>query len=129
MAEIIMDDSQWPIVLVRFPKDWTYAEWQTFVGRMSGYARRDVPFAIVNDARRARQPNAKERAELATWTRTPYVAGNLSASGIVVSNPVQRAVATAVSWLVHVPFPYEHFTSVVDAEAFCRRHLEGRKAA
>lgn len=129
MAEIIVDDSRWPILRIRFPAEYTQAEWSAHVVKVLAAARRGQPFVIVNDARKAQGPNAKQREELARSTQDRYFRAHIRAVAIIVDSPVLRAIATAISWISPFPFPFEHVANEHDALEFVLKHLDERRVA
>lgn len=128
MAEITVDDSLFPIVHIRFPRQWTQLEWDAHVARVLVTVKRGA-CVIVNDARRAPMPNARERKSIADANQSEHFRRNVKAVGVVISNPALRAVGGLINLVAGTSVPQQHFATAVEAEEWCRAQLAAKRVA
>lgn len=132
MAEIIVDESKWPLVVVRYPAEYDLQDWLTHGNRLNSILDREVPFAYIAETSMARPANSAERkisgdshrARHAAWEK--YCLG----CGVVLRSAINRGVLTAIQWLHPYPYPMEAFATYEQAETWVLRKLrEGPQLA
>jgi hypothetical protein len=120
-----VDESDWPIVLVRTPVEPSIENTQRLLDATDRLFAKKTPFALVIDARRSRFPGAVVRRMLAEYQRDHedefrrYVVADAN----VVSSPMLRGVVTAVNWLAPPTHPVRTFESVGEALVWAREQL------
>ena len=97
-----VDDSAWPLVIVRIPPVLDTAAIESMFRGMDGVVDRKSRFAAMIDTRELSQfPNAVERKTIATWMteRTTAEALYNLGNAVVMTSPSARAVFTAIQWI------------------------------
>jgi hypothetical protein len=124
MGQIAFDDSQWPIVVVRYPKEIEQADFTAHLERVSTYVRRAEPWGMFNDSRGAGQPNARQRQAIATFydQHEALVREHWRGTAIIFDSPLIVGVLTALTWLRPPPHPFKPFSNADEG----RRWLEER---
>jgi hypothetical protein len=121
---IDLDRSRFPLVVLRASAKHTQADWD---GMMEGMISliKTAPFALINDTRGSRMPDAIQRRSIATMyaDHEAEVRKNFLASGIVGSSSLVNGVLTALNWLKPPPHPVKVFRSVEAAEAWVLTHF------
>lgn len=127
MAEITVDETRTPIVLITFPNECTVADYQQAVDRYVTIARRGRRVAWLTDLRAFNPlmaPGPVRRA--ATELRAPHVellASVSAAEARVLTSNIVRGLSAAFNWLTPVPWPIAHFREMENAEAWLHTQL------
>lgn len=119
MTGIDLDRSRFPLVILHASVRHTQADWdQMMVGMIDLVTT--APFALINDTRGSRMPDAVQRRSIAQMysEHEADVRRNFLASAIVGSSTVVNGVLTAINWLKPPPHPVKVFRSVEAAEAW-----------
>jgi len=126
MAAIDVDDTRWPLVVIRWPSG-AIAETdvEEFLRRSVSHLGRHERFASLHDGVRASGLDSKGRKRM-----SDHVNANREllkrwhvAAAIVSSSAMVRGVVTAVNWLSPPPFPQRQFATREEAEAWLRGML------
>jgi hypothetical protein len=101
MSRILIDDSRWPLVFLRYPATFTDAEWEEHLARVVQFVRRDEPWGMLNDSRGAAAPNAKQRKRVSEMyiSHEPFVRRNWRGTAVVFDSLLVAGAVTAISWL------------------------------
>jgi hypothetical protein len=126
---IELDDTAFPLLLVRFGPDWTQQEFDGYLGWYLARLRRRQRLAIVFDATQARAPSAVERRQQADFLREHEALLKLHCVGaaFAISSTVIRGALTAIFWIQ--PPVYEHtvVSTVAEGTSWARKRLGARQ--
>ncbi len=120
MARVLIDDSQWPLVLITWPEHpVTDEDVDVFVAER----RKQVPrgkHVTLHLTEGGSGLRSRQRRRMAEYLRedAELVRGRLLASALVARNPVIRGMITALSWLTSPPFTQRVFADRASAEAW-----------
>lgn len=121
MAEVEIDETQWPIVIVRMPRVVSTPEFVAYLAKLSEIRSRRIDYALVLDARASLGLSALHRRMQAEYidagihiTRT-YLKG----FAFVARHAFQRGALTAIFWLRHPAWPHRVFDSASEAKRWC----------
>ncbi len=114
MACVFVDESEWPVVMVRWPADATNEEIGAHFDYMLVLLARGEPFVVIVDMDSIRRQSAAKRklagarlAELEASTSPVLVA-----VAYVADHWLARAVLTTITWMSPPPFPTREFRTV-----------------
>lgn len=121
----IIDESEWPILVVRWPNELTLAEVDEHFEEMLALALRGGPIAVLVDMTGAGIPPAHHRQHAAKKLAEVYAESGDRIAGVahVIRSPLVRGVLTAVYWVSAPPFPKEVFGTRAEALDWCRSRL------
>lgn len=121
MAEVEIDETQWPIVVVRMPRVVSTPEFVAYLAKLSEIRARRVDYALVLDARASLGLSALHRRMQAEYidagihiTRT-----HLKGFAFVARHAFQRGALTAIFWLRQPAWPHRVFDSAAEARRWC----------
>jgi hypothetical protein len=119
------DDSQWPLLQIRYGMRISGDEADAYHRTLRGYLMLREPFVVLADARAAEVPPPRERQRMADFIRETEALSRRCVAGmaLVMRTPAGRGVLTAVLWLKTPPFPMRAFGTVQEAAAWCRQQL------
>ena len=122
---IEIDESDLPLLRVAYrglPDEQT---WKDHFVWLSDFVRREQRFAAVVDVRQGGQTIPTHRRQFAEWLKRDWVLVKRHSlgAGVIVANPMQRGLITAVTWLVPMPNPIKVVSTPTDAEVFARKCL------
>jgi hypothetical protein len=125
MGAPVIDESEWPLVVVIYPRIMRIDEEEKYYERLAGYLDRGERFAVLLDARPADVPNALERARIvAFWQKTAKLSARyLAGVALVVKTTLGRGVLSAVLWLYTPPFAIRTFSSLFEARKWLGERL------
>lgn len=123
---IHIDDSAFPLVVIRYVGSTSDEEFQRYLSRMEELvvARREIN-AVILDASKADAATAKQRKMQADWMKgheaalRRYCVGN----AFVITSTVVRGALTAIFWLQPPAAPSSVFGSFAAAEAWALEQL------
>jgi hypothetical protein len=123
--KIMFDDSCWPMVVVRYPKQIVHEDFLAHLERVVGYVQRDEPWGMLNDSRGAAHPNASQRQAIASFydAHELLVRKNWRGTAVVFDSPMIAGVLTALTWLRPTPHPFKAFSSYEDGERWLRNRF------
>lgn len=121
---IEIDDSGWPIVVIRYPPKITDETWVDHLWTVEGFLRRRALFCVINDSRFSGAANMRQRrmVQHLYWRREVDIRKYWRGTSIVTSSSF---VAASVRWLARMsppPHPwmvtasYEEGRAWVDAK-------------
>lgn len=125
MAWFDVDDSQWPLAVLRFDGVGSDDDFVAMLAGLDQLYARGRRFALVMDATRAGTPPASQRKLMADWLRanTHLIEQWCVGTAYVIRSPAVRGVLTAIFWLQPQPAPWEVFGLRRDAEGWARDRL------
>jgi hypothetical protein len=121
---IQLDRSRYPLVVLRFPREFTDAEFQAMTVSMSELFR-SGPFGLINDTRGAPVPTAKQRRAIIQQyeENDRDIRTNFLACAVVGESALLRGVLTALNWVRPAPHPVEVFAGIPEAEEWVTSHF------
>ena len=128
MARIIFDDANWPVVIVRYPREITPDEWREHLACLVSLAEKGRPFATLADLAPAPNVHATMRRELvmAMERHDALFRSMIIAAAQVVRSPLVRGAMTAVNWIRPPPFPARSFGDEESAYVWLRERVSER---
>jgi hypothetical protein len=127
MQVMEVDDSQFPLVVVRWRGRATDADLDGFWVVFDGWLRQDTTIALLLDSRGAQGVSSDQRHRIVTEikNRSALLERNLI-QAVVFDNPIQRALYFAVAWAFPMPFPSKSFGDVDSARVWLQLQLKHR---
>ena len=129
----IIDQTDAPLLRVRFGRDVTVAELDAHLGQIDAIvaAAPDQRIALIIDLREASLLGLELRPRLAARMRSgyPHVAGRILGVAHVVDSPLVLGAMTALWWLAPPPFPTLVTRSPDEASTWARTRLDRRPPA
>jgi hypothetical protein len=125
MAKIAYDESEWPIVVMRFPSEWTTAEYVASFELLEKLLAKSVRFAAVSDTIGSQIPNAHERKLSADFLtkNDAELRRNLVGWAVGADSVIARGAVTAIAWMRPPSFPLASFATLAEAKVWCREQL------
>ncbi len=121
MGAIEVDESRWPLVVIRWPRGpVTDADVEALIALSLGHLARRERFASLHDGVRATGLDGRQRRRMADHVnayRKPLGEWHVAAA-IVVDSAIVRGIVTAINWLSPPPFPQRQFATRAEAEAW-----------
>jgi hypothetical protein len=107
-ASITIDDSQWPLLLIRFNGDPSPGHFAHYLASMSFYLQREEHFVCILDASLVRSATSEQRQLQAAWIREHVVLLRqwMLGSAHVITSPVIRLVTSLILHLQPLPTPH-----------------------
>ncbi len=126
LAAIQVDDSRWPLVVMRLPIQLSVHDVEIFNSSVVRWLERKERFGIVVDASGTTSIRSLHRKTLAHAARehTEQLRLYCVAWGVVVTSPTLRGVATAIAWAAPPPMPLKLFATTAAAENWVRSKLQ-----
>jgi hypothetical protein len=135
IQKIELDDSRWPIVVMRYPPTIDDDDFARHIERIVSYIQRREPWGLLNDTRDGAIPNlAQTKAIVAMYdANEALVRTYWRGTALVFDSPFFAAVLTTLTWMRPQFHPFKAFRRYDDAmawlterlEAECRAMLEG----
>jgi hypothetical protein len=121
---IEVDVSRHPLVLVRYGRQFSDADWSVLIERVAVLIRRG-PFGMINDVRGGAVPTPVQRRTIAALyeANEPEIRAHFLAGALVGDSLLLRGVLTAMRWLRPAPHPVEIFATIGEAEAWILGHF------
>lgn len=121
MAAIDVDESRWPLVVIRWPAGAiSDADIDAFLEASMAQLARGERFGSLHDGVRASGLDGKQRKRMSDHVNRNR--GLLErwhvAAAIVASSAVVRGMITAINWVSPPPFPQRQFATRAEAEAW-----------
>ena len=123
---ITVDDSEWPLVRVRFGDSISDPGWDEYLETLSRFPDRREKYVTITDARRAATPNASQRrrvSELIEREKERTVRWNV-ANAVIFTSPLLRGVITAIEWASPSPVPMKSFATPEEGRAWLAQRYE-----
>lgn len=128
MAEIRVDESRSPIVVVTFPERIELVDYQRVVARYVEIAQRGVPVGWLIDMVAFNpliaSPTARRQAAQAVEPFIKTIRTVSAGEARVVPNSIVRGVSTAFTWVTDAHWPTSHFARHYEAEEWLVRQLQ-----
>lgn len=127
MERTFIDDSTWPLVLLRYPPVMDHQDFLASLERIVGFIQRGQPWVMINDARGSDHPNAKQRQAIASMydLHEPAVRRFWRGSAIIHDSQVIVGVLTALVWLRPPPHPFRAFADYQQGKQWVLHMLAG----
>lgn len=121
---IQLDRSRYPLVVLRYPREYDDAEFQALTAGMTELVR-GGPFGLINDTRGAPMPTPTQRRMITQHyaDNDRDIRANFLACGIVGDSTLVRGVLTALNWVRPAPHPIKVFAGMAEAEAWVTGHF------
>lgn len=112
MERICIDESCWPLVIVRYPKRIDDADFEAHLARVTRFVRRAEPWGMLNDSRGAGHPSAKQRKDIVRMyeENEAAVRAHWRGTAVIFDSRVIVGVITAMTWLKAPIHPFQCFT-------------------
>jgi len=125
MAEISLDVSRWPLIMVSYPKSFRDADWVHLLDRIVALMQREEDFGMINDVRDAPVPTALQRSLIVEMyeAHIKLVQRHWKGTAIIGNSRVVVGVLTALNWLMPPPHPAKVFSDFEEGEAWVRARL------
>lgn len=127
MAEIVVDESRAPIIVVTFPSEGSVEDYARVIERYREVAQRGARVGWLIDMRAFNpltSPAATRKASAALIApHIPFLQTVSAGEARVVTSNLVRGVSTAFTWLTGAPWPTTHFKTMDDAETWLRVQL------
>ncbi len=116
----LIDESQWPEVLVTYPSVIDDRMLQCVLQRQEEFFRRGEPYTLIVDARAGGAPSRAQRRLISEHmiAHREQVQRLLRACAMVMSSPAVRGAVAALQWLNPPLFPVRMFSSLDQARAW-----------
>lgn len=127
---IVVDRTQFPVVLVWFGRTYTDADWQASLDEIGKLAVGRLPFVVLNVSRPDMEtPTAKQRKAVADWNAAYIAAGHdtLLGWGSVIGSHLLRGVITAILWISTPPYEQKTLANLDEGMAWARQLLARRR--
>jgi hypothetical protein len=123
-GSIEVDVSRHPLVLVRYGRRFSDADWAVLIERVAELIQRG-PFGMINDVRGGAVPTPLQRRTIATLyeKNDPDIRAHFLAGALVGDSLLLRGVLTAMRWLRPAPHPVEIFATIGEAESWVLQHF------
>jgi len=133
MRTIELDESLWPLIVVRYSQKVDEDEFGELLQRLDKNIARCIAertkTAIIYDSRAGYAASPRVRQQQADWMKKNAMITKVNCVGLafVINSTVVRGVLTAVLWLSDLPAPYCVVGTVGEAEQWCRDRLAESK--
>jgi hypothetical protein len=126
-SPIIVDDSLWPLIIVRFERDPSAQEFAEYLARRSMYLERPEQTVSILDASRVRTGTAEQRQLQAEWIKrnAALLRQRSLGSAHIISSPVIRLVTSLILHVQPIPTPHIVVSGMNEAVAWALKRLEG----
>jgi hypothetical protein len=126
MAAIVVEDEQWPIVLVTFPSQLDDDDFTNYLGALAALRSRKAPYVIVFDIAKSQQLTPKQRKMQADYIKAEAQLRELFLKGVAFVAPtaIHRGILTAIFWLQKAPVQHQAFAKLGEAVAWARSTLK-----
>ena len=123
---VSIDDSRWPLQVVRFVGGVTLRQHEQAMEEMTNRLRRRERHISLIDLSRGAIPTAEQRQRYATWIQEndALMREVLLGMAIVTTSPAMRLTVSTVFHLRPLPVPYFIASWELDAAAWSIAHLE-----
>lgn len=120
MAEIVVDDSEWPVVRVVWPSSVDGPETERYLSRIRALMDRHEPHGYVHLLPDSGPPSAQVRKMIADYKNQNAAEARvyLKAYAFVVPSAMARGVLTAISWFAKSSYPEKNFDTEAPARAW-----------
>lgn len=131
MPSITLDESRWPLVIVRIVGTPTDEELDAFLAESTHRLRRnEIQVSIIDVSKADRSPPTQRRKQ-AEWMRVHDDLLRRRSAGMayVITNPMVRGVLTAIMWLQPLPVEHTVVGTLEEAERWAIAQLAKRGGA
>jgi hypothetical protein len=126
-SSITIDDSLWPLLIIRFEGEPSSPQFMEYLARVSDYLARPEQSVSILDASRVHTGTAEQRQLQVEWIRKneALLRQRLLGSAHVITSPFIRLVTSLILHLQPLPAPYFVASSMNEAVAWAVERLEG----
>jgi len=112
MERIGIDESQWPLVFVRYPKRIDDDDFSAHLRRVTEFVNRCEPWGMLNDSRGSGHPNARQRQAIVSMyeQHEHNIRAHWRGTAIIFDSPMIVGVLTALTWLKAPVHPFKAFS-------------------
>ena len=134
MGEIVFDDAEYPLVVVRFDGGFSDDAFFRYLGQldlMTDRAFRDRQrVSFVMDARATVTPQPSQRRAMGDWMKQNQQAAAATCAGFafVIPSAIVRGALTAILWISPMPAPHALFGEMGPALTWAREQLRDAQA-
>jgi hypothetical protein len=119
-----IDETEWPLVTVRWSGAISDAVLNGFLVQMDGWLGRGGPFGLLLDARGAQGLSPEQRARVVSHMKKhAALTAKLLFQATVIDNLVQRTLFYGINLIFPNPFPSKVFAEPAAARAWLRSVL------
>ena len=117
VPSVSIDDSLWPLRLVRFVGVATPQQFEHYLGEMDACLRRGERFVCVLDISQGGAPTQEQRQRQANWLKEsePLMRQVELGVAFVVTSPVIRLALSTIFYFKPMPIPYRVTDRLVSA--------------
>ena len=125
MATIVVEDTQWPVVVVTFPSQFDDGDIANYLAELAALRSRKTPYVIVVDIANSQQLTPKQRKMQADYIKEEAQLRELFLKGVAFVAPtaIHRGILTAIFWLQKSPVQHQAFAWLDDAMTWARSAL------
>ena len=125
MARIRWDHQKSPLLICRFPAEWTDQEFENGLTELLDILAKQERVGLISDTTGAGRPTAKQRRFVADSVAKNERIFRTRVAGwaIVVDSPVARGIIRAINWMHPAPFPLIMLGTMREAEEWVRAQL------
>jgi hypothetical protein len=119
---VVIDESHRPLLLVRFVGNVSEADFRGYIDAMTANLARREKTVVIIDSRSAQPPSAASRKLQADWMAAYEAELRAHTIGLamVMSQPIHRAVLTALLWVRPLPCPHTVVPTMFEAVDWAR---------
>jgi hypothetical protein len=127
--QVVLDDSAWPLVVVRFEGFLNDADFDDYLTRYARVVSRG-PYAAVLDATSGWSPSLSQQRRQAAWMKEhrAVIAQNSRGTAFVITSPAVRFALSAIFAITRMPGPYTVVATYEEAREYCLRSLRQARA-
>lgn len=125
-AHIQLDDSLWPLLLIRYTGEATNQELQELLDVRTRYLERPEPCVVLHDMSRAKVGTTEQRRIQADWLKRHDAQLRKSVLGVafVTSSVAMRLILSIILHLKPLSMPQSAFSHLPEALAFLAVQLQ-----
>lgn len=125
MSALSFNMKNWPVILLTAKGNLTAADGERHLREYRQLLDRNQKFAVICDARETTAAEAKLRKDYAEFLKVNRDDLNRLCKGtaFVISSPLIRGALTAIMWMATMPYPYDIFGSIEEADVWAKAQL------
>lgn len=124
MARLVFDDSEWPLLHLKVPAEFTQQDWDAHLAEAKALQARGDAFAVLNDSRGAQAPSASQRAQIEGVFAKQRHQHQVLGVAVVTDSKLVRTAANALNWMSARKYPFKVFNDTESARAWLRKLLD-----
>jgi hypothetical protein len=121
----VFEDSLWPLLLVKFGRNSTDEDLETYLESRYAYLRRRERHVVIIDTREVHLPSVRQRQRYADWLREHEVLIRqwTLGSAYVIASPTVRMMASVIRHFGAMSTPFLATTTLPPAAAWAAERL------